>query len=93
MRNIHLIIAILALSLFGIVTRDLRVFRCLSLDARLAIGLIEFGSNAAIGIYGAVKFHRIAWSAYLILSVAGFVLVSATTPIVALWATLELLTP
>ena len=65
MRGIHLIIAILALSLFGIVTGDLRPFSGLSLDARRAIGLIAFGTNVAIDIYGAVNSHRIAWSAYL----------------------------
>lgn len=91
MRSIHLIIAILALSLFGIVTGDLRLFSGLSLDARRTIGLIAFGANVAIGIYGAVNSHRIAWSAYLVLSVVGLVLVGATTPIVALWLALKLL--
>jgi hypothetical protein len=55
------------------------------------IGLTEFGANLAIAIYGAVAFHRFAWSAYLVLSVAGLVLVSAATPIVAVWLALKLL--
>jgi hypothetical protein len=63
----------------------------MALDARRTIGLIAFGANVAIGIYGAVNSHRIAWSAYLVLSVAGLVLVGATTPIVALWLALKLL--
>ena len=65
MRGIHLIIAILALSLFGIITGDLRPFSGLSLNARRAIGLIAFGTNVAIDIYGAANSLLIAWSAYL----------------------------
>jgi hypothetical protein len=90
-KSIHLIIAVLALSLFGIVASELGLFSGLSLETRRVIGLTEFGANMAIAIYGAVAFHRIAWSAYLVLSVAGFVLVGATTPIVALWLVSELL--
>ena len=90
-KGIHLIVAVLALSLFGIVSGDLGLFRGLSLETRRVIGLTEFGANAAIAIYGAVAFHRIAWSAYLVLSVVGLVLVSAATPIVAAWLALKLL--
>jgi hypothetical protein len=90
-KGIHLIVAVLALSLFGIVSGDLGLFRGLSLETRRAIGLTEFGANVAIAIYGAVAFHRIAWSAYLVLSVVGLVLVSAATPIVAAWLALKLL--
>ena len=91
MKGIHLIVAILALSLFSIVNGNLGLFRGLSLETRRAIGLTEFGANVAIAIYGAVAFHRIAWSAYLVLSVVGLVLVSAATPIVAAWLALKLL--
>jgi hypothetical protein len=84
-KSIHLIIAVLALSLFGIIAGEFGLFSRLSLETQRVIGLTEVGVNMAIAIYGAVAFHRIAWSAYLVLSVAGFVLVSASTPIVALW--------
>jgi len=84
-KSIHLIIAVLALSLFGIVAGDLGLFSWLSLETQRVIGLTEFGANMAIAICGAVAFHRIAWSAYLVLSVVGFVLVSAATPITAVW--------
>jgi hypothetical protein len=84
-KSIHLIIAVLALSLFGMITGEFGLFSGFSLETRRGIGLTEVGANMAIAIYGAVAFHRIAWSAYLVLSVAGFVLVSASTPIVALW--------
>ena len=90
-KGIHLIVAVLALSLFGIVSGDLGLFRGLSLETRRAIGLIEFGANVAVAIYGALAFRRIAWSAYLVLSVVGLVLVSAATPIVAAWLALKLL--
>ncbi len=84
-KSIHLIIAVLALSLFGIIAGDLGLFSRLSLETQRVIGLTEFGANMAIAIYGAVAFRRIAWSAYLVPSIVGFVLVSATTPITAVW--------
>jgi hypothetical protein len=84
-KSIHLIIAVLALSLFGIIAGDLGLFSGLSLETQRVIGLTEFGVNMAIAIYGAVALHRIAWSAYLVLSVVGLVLVSAATPITAVW--------
>ena len=84
-KSIHLIIAVLALSVFGIIAGDLGLFSGLSLETRQVIGLTEFGANIAIAIYGAVAFHRIAWSAYLVLSIVGLVLVSAATPITAVW--------
>ena len=61
-KSIHLIIAVLALSLFGIVAGDLGLFSGLSLETQRAIGLTEFGANMVIAIYGAVAFRRIAWS-------------------------------
>ena len=90
-KSIHLIIAVLALSVFGIIAGDLGLFSGLSLETQRVIGLTEFGANMAIAVYGAVAFHRIAWSGYLALSVAGLVLVGGTTPIVALWLVSELL--
>jgi hypothetical protein len=84
-KSIDLIIAVLALSLFGIIAGDLGLFNRLSLETQRVIGLTEFGANMVIAIYGAVAFRRIAWSAYLVLSIVGFVLVSATTPITAVW--------
>jgi hypothetical protein len=90
-KGIHLIVAVLALSLFGIVSGDLGLFRGLSLETRRVIGLTEFGAIVAIAIYGVVAFHRIAWSVYLVLSVVGLVLVSAATPVVAAWLALKLL--
>jgi hypothetical protein len=90
-KSIHLIIAVLALSLFGIIAGEFGLFSRLSLETQRVIGLTEVGVNMAIAIYGAVAFHRLAWSAYLVLSVAGFVLVGATTPIVALWLVSKLL--
>ena len=90
-KSIDLIIAVLALSLFGIIAGDLGLFSRLSLETQRVIGLTEFGANMVIAIYGAVAFHRIAWSAYLVVSVVGLVLVSAATPIVAAWLALKLL--
>jgi hypothetical protein len=90
-KGIHLVNAVLALSLFGIISSELGLFSGLSLDARRAIGLIAIGANLAIGICGVVTSHRVAWIAYLVLSVAGLVLMSTATPIVAVWRALKLL--
>jgi hypothetical protein len=90
-RTIYPIIAVLALSLFGIVAGHFRLFSPLSIDVRRAIGLTQFAANMAIGIYGVVNSHRIVWSAYLVLAVAGLLLIGASTPIVALWLALKLL--
>ena len=84
-KSIHLIIAVLALSLFGIIASEFGLFSRLSLETQRVIGLTEVGANMAIAIYGAVAFRRIAWSAYLVLSIVGFVLVGATTAITAVW--------
>ena len=84
-KSIHLIIAVLALSLFGIIAGEFGLFSRLSLETQRVIGLTEVGVNMAIAIYGAVAFRRIAWSAYLVLSIVGFVLVGATTAITAVW--------
>jgi hypothetical protein len=90
-KSIHLINAILALSLFCILSSELGLSAGLSLEARRATGLIAIGTNMAIGILGAITSYRLAWSAYLVLSVAGLVLVGAATPIFALWLALKLL--
>ena len=91
MRTIHLIIAILALSLFGIVTSESSLSSRFSVDVRRAIGFTTFAANLAIGIYGAIGSDRIAWCAYLAVSVAGLLLLGASTPINALWLALKLL--
>ena len=90
-RTIYLIIAVLALSLFGIVKGDFGHFSGLSIDIRRAIGLTMFAGNIAIAIYGVVNSNRIGWSAYVVFSVAGLLLIGASTPIVALWLALKLL--
>jgi len=91
MKAIYLVVAILALSLFVMVAGEFKVFSGLSIDARREIGLVTFVANLGIGLYGAIRFHRIAWSAYLVFSVVGLLLLSASTPIVALWLALKLL--
>jgi hypothetical protein len=90
-KSIHLIIAVLALSLLSMVTSYLGLFAGLSFETMRLIGLTEVGANVAVAIYGAVVFHRIAWSIYLVLSVVGLVLLGAATPIVAVWSALKLL--
>ena len=91
MKTIHLINAVLALSLFGIMAGEFGLFSGLSLDARRVIGLTAFAANLAIGVCGVVTSHRIAWGGYLVLSIAGLVLISAATPITALWLASKLL--
>lgn len=89
-KNIHLIIAVLLLSLFGIASSDFQLFNGLSLDTRRVIGLLAFAANAAVALYGAIRSYRIAWLGYLVLSCLGLISVGASTPIVALWLALKL---
>ncbi len=90
-RTIYLVIAVLVLGLVGIVASDLQLFDGLSFDVRRILGWNAFGANLIVGIYGAIVSNRIAWIGYLVLSVAGLLLMGATTPIVALWLALKLL--
>jgi hypothetical protein len=90
-KGAQLIIAVLALSLFCIISSELRLFGWLPLYVQWVIGMTEFGANLAFGMYGVTTSHRIAWSAYVLLSLVGLVLVSAATPISALWLMLKLL--
>ena len=91
MKNIYLIIAVLLLSLFAIASSDFQLFHGLSLDTRRTIGLLTFGANAAVALYGAMRSYRIAWIGYLVLSCVGLILIGGSTPISALWLALKLL--
>jgi hypothetical protein len=90
MRSIHLIIVILALNLFNILSADWGLFGALPLDEKKAIGFILFAINLAVGIFGASTRHFAAWATYILLSGAGFLLVSASTPANAIWLALKL---
>jgi hypothetical protein len=85
MRIIYLIIAILALNLFGIMSAHWGLFSALPLDERKAIGFGLFATNLVVGIVGASTRYFAAWVVYILLSGTGFILMSASTPATAIW--------
>ncbi len=86
LRSIHLILAVLAITVLGQILIALRLagyappFR---VDFFLAWLLIL--SNLAVAVAGWWTPHRVAWMIYLVLSIAGLVLIGAATPITAVW--------
>jgi hypothetical protein len=83
-RELHLIIAIVLLSLVMLAQGELRSAGYLSFEASRVIAYIGVGLNAIMAVLGMRIAHRMAWIAYLIVSVAGVVLIGAVTPINAL---------
>jgi hypothetical protein len=79
LRSIYLILAVLAIS----VAAELRLAAVLpnTFDAALVWLLILL--NVAAAIAGWWTAHRVAWMVYLLLSIAGLLLIGAATPISA----------
>jgi hypothetical protein len=89
-RDIHLVTAVLVLSVAVIVENEIRLAGHLGFTAGRVAVYLAIAVNAAIAFLGLFGPHRIAWLAYLIVSAVGTVLIGAATPIVALyllWAT------
>jgi hypothetical protein len=84
-RTIHLIIAALILSAPGIVSTELRMGGYLSFDSSRIVAYVVFLFNAAAAIVGLWTRYRVAWFVYLMVSIAGMLLISTSTPISALW--------
>ena len=84
LRTTYLVIAALAVSGAAIpfheLTRDL-----LSFDAAIVAAYAAFILNAGIGVAGLWTPERAAWVFYLIVSVAGMVLIGEPTPLSAIW--------
>ena len=85
-RTLHLVLAVLAITVLAHILVALRLagyplpFR---VDFFLAWLLIL--SNLAVAVAGWWTSHRVAWMIYLVLSIAGLVLIGAATPITAVW--------
>jgi hypothetical protein len=90
-RSKPLIVAIIAISIAIIAVTQLGQHEHWSLRSRQIAGYSAFGLNCAIGILGFWTRHRAAWVAYLLVSVAALVLISASTPLSAVWILLIIL--
>jgi hypothetical protein len=84
-RTIHLIIAVLTVTVLGQILVALRLggYSLFGLDFALSWLLIL--SNLAVAVAGWWTPYRVAWMIYLVLSIAGLVLIGAATPVNALW--------
>jgi hypothetical protein len=82
-RSIHLILAVLLITVVAQILVQLRLAAVLpaTLDFVLAWFLILL--NFVIAIAGWWTAHRLAWMIYLLLSIAGVVLIGAATPLSA----------
>jgi hypothetical protein len=84
-RGILLLIGVLALGVLAVVLNELNLADHLSFETHRLLVYLVFLINATIAIVGMWTSHRIPWAAYLILSIACFTLVGASTPISGFW--------
>ncbi len=84
-RTLHLILAVVAISLLGEVLVVLRLAGYLPFGTGIILAYLLALSNCGIAIAGWWTPNRVAWMIYLVLSLAGFVLIGAVTPITAVW--------
>jgi lysylphosphatidylglycerol synthetase-like protein (DUF2156 family) len=79
-----LIIFVISLSVVMAVVRNLRVAGFLTLETQLVVAYVAFGLNFAAAIAGFWTRLRLAWVAYLVLSIVS-VLFLSSMPISAAW--------
>jgi hypothetical protein len=84
-RSKPLVLAIIAICVAIIVVTWLGQYGSRSLRTHQIAGYSAFGLNCAIAIFGFWTRQRAAWAAYLVVSVAVFILISASTPLSGLW--------
>jgi hypothetical protein len=77
----YLVAVIVLLSVFLIVRQNASPP---TLHAQI-VTWVAFALNAGIAIYGLFTPYRSAWAVYLVVSLAGMLLIGAATPVVALW--------
>jgi hypothetical protein len=90
-RSKPLMVAAVVISVAIIAVSQLGHYQSWSLPTRQIAGYSAFGLNCAVAILGFWTPHRAAWGAYLVVSVATFVLISASTPLSGLWILLIVL--
>jgi hypothetical protein len=84
-RSKPLIVAVIVISAAIIAVTQLAEYASWSLRTRQITGYSAFGLNCVIAILGFWTRHRRAWMVYLVVSVATFFLISASTPLSGLW--------
>jgi hypothetical protein len=82
-RSLYLILAVLAVSVVAQLLVQLRLAAVLPNTLDLVLVWLLILLNIAAAIAGWWTAHRVAWMVYLLLSIAGLLLVGAATPITA----------
>jgi hypothetical protein len=90
-RSKPLVMAVLVITLVIAVLSQLGHDGSWSLPSRQIAGYSAFVFNCVIAIVGFWTRHGAAWVAYLVVSVATFLLISASTPLSGLWILLVVL--
>jgi len=80
-RSKPLIVAVIVVSAAIIVVAQLGHSGAWALRTRQIAGFSAFGLNVVIAVLGCWTRQRVAWVAYLVVSVAVMVLISAATPL------------
>ena len=80
-RTVHLIIAVVALTIVGEISLVLWLRGAQAPATGMIIGYVLIALNLGVGIAGLWTRHRMAWMAYLALSVVSTVLLGAVTPL------------
>jgi len=82
-RSVHLILVILLITLVAQILVQLRLAAVLAHTFDFVLVWFLILLNFAIAIAGWWTAQRVAWTVYLLLSVAGLVLIGAATPLAA----------
>ncbi|MDE5454019.1 hypothetical protein GWE18_14305 [Bradyrhizobium sp. CSA112] len=83
--------AALFVGALGIVCSELWRHGYSSLEAARVGGYLLFLINVAIAVFGIWKQQRLAWTAYLIITLVLMLLIGEPTPVSAMWTMAKLL--
>jgi hypothetical protein len=84
-RIAHLAFVIVLLSASIILVAQFRMAHQLTLGTALILAYVVFFSNIAVAIVGMFTPRRVSWVFYMVVSVAGMLLLSEPTPLTAVW--------
>jgi hypothetical protein len=84
-KDLHLIIFAVLLSVVIVLVVDLRIAGYLTLKVQIIAAYVIFGLNVMVAIGGLWRRFRLAWFLYLALSISGMLFLSMSTPFTAIW--------
>lgn len=80
-QSIHLIIAVVALTILGDISIAFGLAGYQSFETGIAVAYLLILANISIAIAGLFTRHRAAWLGYLIVSIALTILIGVVTPL------------